>query len=102
MAQQKASYEAVAQAIEQIRAEGRSPTVAAILAITGGSNSTIIKHKARYDAERPQIQAAKSVQIDPALLDLLTVTIAKAADQAAAEASTRRAEIEADMNKVAE
>ncbi len=102
MAQQKASFESVAQAIEQLRSEGRSPTVAAIVAITGGSNSTVIKHRQRYDQERPQIIAAKSVAIDPVLLDTLTTTIARAAGEASAEASTRRAEIEADMLRLTE
>lgn len=64
MAQPKATFEAVSKAIE-LKAEGRSASIAAIQAITGGSNTTITVHKRQYEAQRPTIQAAKTININP-------------------------------------
>ena len=55
MAQPKATYEAVAAAIEQLKAEGRNVIIASIQAITGGSNGTIIKHREAYDRAHPAL-----------------------------------------------
>lgn len=98
----KATFETVVSAIEQLKKEGRSTTIAAIQAITGGSNSTIVTLKQRYENERPTIAATRTININPAISELIAGEISRAAAEAGAEAGQRRAEVEADMLRVAE
>lgn len=102
MAQPKATYEAVAAAIEQIKAEGRSITVAAIQAITGGSNSTIVLLRRKYQAERPTVLAAMTIEVDPQINALIAADKQRAVDKAGAEASRKIAELENDLDRNAE
>lgn len=102
MAQAKATYEAVSSAIEQLKAEGRSVTIAAIQAITGGSNSTITLLKRQYEAERPTVLAARSINLNPEITHLIVSEITRTAHEAAAEATQRLAELEIDMTRVSE
>lgn len=98
----KATYEAVVSAIEQLKAEGRSPTIAAIQQITGGSNSTIVLLRQRYESERPTVEASKQININPSIGQLITAEVEKAAVEAAAEANGKHEAIKAEMLRTAE
>lgn len=98
----KATYETVVAAIEQLKSEGRSTTIAAIQAITGGSNSTIVTLKQRYNTERPTVTASRTINVNPVISEMIAAEIEKAAAEAGAEAGQRRSEIEADMLRLAE
>lgn len=98
----KATYEAVVSAIEQIKADGRSPTIAAIQAITGGSNSTIVLLRQRYESERPTVEASKQININPSIGQLIAAEVERAAIEAAAEATAKHEAIKAEMLRTAE
>lgn len=98
----KATYEAVVSAIEQIKADGKSPTIAAIQQITGGSNSTIVLLRQRYESERPTVEASKQININPSISQLIAAEVERAAVEAAAEANAKHEAIKAEMLRTAE
>lgn len=102
MAQAKATYEAVRDAIDQMRAENRAVTVAAIQQMVGGSNTTIVLHKRRYEAEHPVVESANNIEVNPRINQLIAEEIARAVDVATKAAIAARDEYKADMSRIAE
>lgn len=98
----KATYEVVVSAIEQLKAEGKSPTIAAIQAVTGGSNSTIVLLRQRYESERPTAEVSKQININPSIGQLIAAEVERAAVEAAAEATAKHEAIKAEMLRTAE
>jgi colicin import membrane protein len=102
MAQIKATYPAVIEAIDKLKLAGRSVTIASIQSITGGSNSTITLLKRRFESERPTILAAKSINLNPEISALIVSEITRAAHEASTDATQKLAEAEIDMTRVSE
>ncbi|MCC6863885.1 MAG: DNA-binding protein [Rhodobacteraceae bacterium] len=102
MAIAKATYETVRDAIDRLRAEDRSVTVAAIQQMVGGSNTTITLHKRRYEAEHPTVEAAKTIEVNPRIVQLIAEEIARAVEIATKTALAARDECKLDMERIAE
>jgi chromosome segregation ATPase len=94
------TYETVAQACEALSAEGKRPSVRAILAqLGGGSPNAVLDHQRQWKAGRPTVKSA-DIQVDPRIGLIVAEQIAQAVAAARADIEVQLAEAEQDAETV--
>jgi colicin import membrane protein len=94
------TYETVAQACEALSAEGKRPSVRAILAqLGGGSPNAVLDHQRQWKAGRPTVKSA-DIQVDPRIGLIVAEQIAQAVAAARADIEAQLAESEQDAETV--
>ncbi len=89
--QQKATFEAVSAAADALKTRGVTPSVRLVTEqIGGGSPNTIAPLLRRWNAEKPAVEARKSITIDERITDILAEQIIKAVAEATQGANAER------------
>lgn len=94
------TYETVAQACEALNADGKRPSVRAIITyLGGGSPNVVLDYQRQWKAGRPVVKA-EDIQVDPRIGQIVAEQISQAVTKARAEIEAQLAEAEQDAETV--
>lgn len=98
----RVTFESVAAVAESIRESGGRPSVRGVMKVIGGSPNDISPHLQAWKvAGQPRIEAP-AVALDPQIINILSLQIAREIAAATAEQKDRVKDLEADLGDVAE